>query len=157
MDDNGNEPEATISSMSPASLGLEMEDEGKEGLALYYIAAAFCVTMGALASGLTMGLLNLDKRRLQIQAMTAKTEEESRSATRLMPLIEDHHRLLVTLLLANAIAAEALPPFHYLVFLEDFLLSFCLGISWLIICINLLVTTLGALFILFSVINITFG
>jgi metal transporter CNNM len=132
MDDNGNKPEATISSMSPASLGLEMEGEGKEGLALYYIAAAFCVTMGALASGLTMGLLNLDKRRLQIQAMTAKTEEESRSATRLMPLIEDHHRLLVTLLLANAIAAEALPLFLDEIF--DPLVAVLMSVSFVLIC-----------------------
>ena len=37
--------------------------------------------------------------------------EEKQAAEKLMPLVEQHHWLLVTLLLCNALANEALPLF----------------------------------------------
>ena len=108
----------------------EAEEEGPKYIA--YFCACFCVLVGALASGLTMGLLNLDRRRLEVKAMTARTEEESNAASLLIPLIEDHHRLLVTLLLANALAAEALPLFLDEIF--DPLTAVLMSVSAVLIC-----------------------
>merc|ERR1712150_249743 len=40
-----------------------------------------------------------------------KLKDDQNAAKRVLPLIQDHHRLLVTLLLMNSIANEALPLF----------------------------------------------
>eukprot|EP00392_Amoebophrya_sp_AT5.2_P000767 g768.t1 len=71
-------------------------------------------------SGLTMGLVSLDPFDMELLMSTdpkdvEDAEErqellvEQTSATAILPLVVDHHRLLVTLLLMNAIAAESLP------------------------------------------------
>jgi len=70
-----------------------------------------CVTVAALAAGLTMGLLSLEELDLKIKMLTAQSELEKNQASSIMPLLKDHHRLLVTLLLCNALANEALPLF----------------------------------------------
>jgi metal transporter CNNM len=69
-----------------------------------------CVLCAALAAGLTMGLLSLAPRNLQVKAMIGE-EEEAKAAESVLPLIHNHHLLLVTLLLFNAVANEALPVF----------------------------------------------
>jgi CBS domain containing-hemolysin-like protein len=69
-----------------------------------------CVCVCALASGLTMGLVSLDETNLKIKAMVG-TPEEKEAAEKLLPIIADHHLLLVSLLLCNCIAGEALPLF----------------------------------------------
>ena len=73
-------------------------------------AALGCVSCAALAAGLTMGLLSLDKLKLKIKTMTGN-EEERRHARAILPLLSDHHFLLCTLLIFNATANEALPIF----------------------------------------------
>ena len=76
----------------------------------------------ALAAGLTMGLLSLDANQLkltmEIQARDCTSPEEESElmkektlATKLYPLVKRHHWLLVTLLLLNTVANEALPLF----------------------------------------------
>ena len=57
-----------------------------------------------------MGLLSLDLTSLKVLAEGGKKEERKYSK-RIMPLIEKHHLLLVTLLLANAAAVESMPIF----------------------------------------------
>jgi metal transporter CNNM len=74
------------------------------------IMAFACVVCAGLAAGLTMGLLSLDVTKLEIKQMTGNDAEKS-AAGRLLPIIKQHHRLLVTLLLFNSIANEALPIF----------------------------------------------
>ena len=61
-------------------------------------------------SGLTMGLLSLDLTSLKVLATGGK-KHERKHAKRIMPIVEKHHLLLVTLLLANAIAVESMPIF----------------------------------------------
>lgn len=73
-------------------------------------AALGCVSCAALAAGLTMGLLSLDKLKLKIKTMTGN-EEERKHARAILPLLSDHHFLLCTLLIFNATANEALPIF----------------------------------------------
>jgi len=74
------------------------------------IMAFACVVCAGLAAGLTMGLLSLDVTKLEIKQMTGN-EAEKLASGRLLPIIKQHHRLLVTLLLFNSIANEALPIF----------------------------------------------
>jgi metal transporter CNNM len=74
------------------------------------ILAILCVTSAALASGLTMGLMSFDNLKLEIKSMTGN-EKEIKAASSILPLIKEHHLLLVTLLLYNSLAMEALPIF----------------------------------------------
>lgn len=61
-------------------------------------------------SGLTIGLMGLTQMDLQI-LQNAGTPAEKKYATILLPLINKQHLLLVTLLISNAAAMEALPIF----------------------------------------------
>ncbi|KAL3929204.1 MAG: hypothetical protein SGBAC_012318 [Bacillariaceae sp.] len=71
--------------------------------------ALLCVILGALAAGLTVGLLSLDPLLLVIKKRAGETELERQQAETLLPLVKKHHLLLVTLLLLNTVAGEALP------------------------------------------------
>ena len=61
-------------------------------------------------SGLTMGLLSLDKMSLEVLKRGGKPKQK-KYATRILLIVKRHHLLLVTLLLANALAVEAMPVF----------------------------------------------
>ena len=97
----------------------EEEEESEEfhggGGANFYIInggmAAICVTLAALAAGLTMGLLSLDPLMLLIKIRAGSSKAERDQAAVLLPVVQQHHRLLVSLLLMNACANEALPLF----------------------------------------------
>ena len=73
-----------------------------------------CIVTAANAAGLTMGLLSLDPIMLEIKRRTSTSMEERKWSTTLLPLLLGHskrHKLMVSLLLMNAIANEALPLF----------------------------------------------
>ena len=57
-----------------------------------------------------MGLLSLDTLKLKIKYLVG-SEEDKKAVSRILPLLENHHWLLCTLLLYNAMANEALPIF----------------------------------------------
>ena len=61
-------------------------------------------------SGLTVGYLSIESLDLEIKIKSG-TDVEKAQAKRLLPVILKHHHLLVTLLLCNAVAMEALPIF----------------------------------------------
>ncbi|KAJ1437700.1 hypothetical protein B484DRAFT_324434 [Ochromonadaceae sp. CCMP2298] len=69
-----------------------------------------CIIFAGLASGLTQGLLSLDLMELEIK-MRSGTVEEQGYAAKLIPIISNHHLLLVSLMLWNASATESLPIF----------------------------------------------
>jgi metal transporter CNNM len=73
--------------------------------------ALACVLTAALAAGLTMGLLSLDPLLLLIKIRAGATPLERKQAAALLPIVNQHHLLLVTLLLLNSMANEALPLF----------------------------------------------
>lgn len=78
------------------------------------IISLLCVATAAMAAGLTMGLLSLDPLTLEIKRRASTSAEERKWSEDLLPLLVGHskrHRLLVTLLLMNAAANEALPLF----------------------------------------------
>eukprot|EP01038_Epipyxis_sp_PR26KG_P006396 gene6396-8807_t len=77
---------------------------------VYAACALGCVTCAALAAGMTIGMLSLDSLKLRIK-LDVGTEQEKTAAKNILPLIENHHFLLCTLLLFNSVANEALPIF----------------------------------------------
>jgi CBS domain containing-hemolysin-like protein len=77
-----------------------------EGAAV--VIVMFCLVSAGLASGLTQGLLSLDYLELTIK-MRSGTDNEKKMAEAVLPLIENHHLLLVSLMLWNASAMEVLP------------------------------------------------
>ena len=65
---------------------------------IYCSVSVVLIFFAGAMSGLTLGLLSLDKLTLQI-LKTAGNAREKKYATRLLPLLNYHHVLLVTLLL----------------------------------------------------------
>jgi metal transporter CNNM len=61
-------------------------------------------------SGLNVGFMALDPLKLAVMA-EAGDEQERNAVSSVLPILKDHHLLLVTLLLWNAAAMEALPIF----------------------------------------------
>mmetsp|Transcript_19794 Transcript_19794/g.30393 ORF Transcript_19794/g.30393 Transcript_19794/m.30393 type:complete len:524 (-) Transcript_19794:117-1688(-) len=86
------------------------EDESEVEVIFNIAMAALCVSIAAVAAGLTLGMLSIDPLNLAIKIRTGTPEEQSQ-AEKVFPLISQHHRLLVTLLLLNSIANESLPLF----------------------------------------------
>lgn len=74
------------------------------GMSILLICAA------GMMAGLTMGLLSLDMLNMRILELEG-TDEQKKQAARVLPILSQHHMLLVTLLLVNAGANEALPIF----------------------------------------------
>jgi general stress protein CsbA len=69
----------------------------------YCLVVAVLLTLGAgIMSGLTVGYLSIDQLELELKLKNG-TDEEKKEALAVFPVLEDHHYLLVTLLLANAL------------------------------------------------------
>lgn len=71
----------------------------------------FTVVAVGLISGLFLGLLTLDALDLQILERASLDEEEKQYARELLPVVQNRHRLLVSLLVLNALAYESMPIF----------------------------------------------
>ncbi|XP_064615438.1 uncharacterized protein LOC135479502 [Liolophura sinensis] len=84
------------------------------------------VLLAGLVSGLTMGLLSLDMMTLKI-LKEGGSPKEKKYAARILPVVQRHHLLLVTLLLANAAAVEAMPIF--LDRISDPITAICVSVS----------------------------
>ena len=71
-----------------------------------------CMLCAALAAGLTMGVVSLEEVDLRVK-LRCGSPEEQRCAGILLPLITHRpsHQLLVTLLVLNSLANEAMPIF----------------------------------------------
>ena len=79
---------------------------------IYLGVCAVLVLSGGLVSGLTIGLFSLSNLELEVLQEDIEAEPaDRRRAKRLEPLLREdrHHILLVTLLLTNTAAMEALP------------------------------------------------
>ncbi len=86
-----------------------MEEEESDKF-LNVACVLICIASGASAAGLTMGLLSLDSLKLKIKLVTGDDQEKA-DVAKLLPVLEDHHLLLCTLLIFNAVANEAMPIF----------------------------------------------
>jgi len=76
----------------------------------YLLASFFCVIFAGLMSGLTIGLFSLDLLTLEV-LKNGGDAKQRKYAKRITPVVNKRHLVLVTLLLSNAAAMEALPIF----------------------------------------------
>lgn len=98
---------------------------------LYAGISCFLVVFAGIMSGLTLGLMSLGLVELEILKRSG-TPTEKKQAAAVMPVVKNQHQLLVTLLLCNACAMEALPlyldkifhPFLAVVLSVTFVLAF---------------------------------
>ena len=117
------------------------DDEEEEFILIWNLTMSLgCVVLAAMAAGLTLGMLSIDPLFLAVKmgrgsdvsgchsnadcpmhsnkngnsndvVMTEQEVKEQEYAKTIYPLVKQHHRLLVTLLLLNSIANESLPLF----------------------------------------------
>ncbi|OVA05523.1 RNA recognition motif domain [Macleaya cordata] len=72
--------------------------------------SCFLVLFAGIMSGLTLGLMSLGLVELEILQRSGTSAEKKQAAV-IFPVVQKQHQLLVTLLLGNACAMEALPIF----------------------------------------------
>ncbi|CAL8472218.1 g11760 [Coccomyxa elongata] len=77
---------------------------------IYIFICIGLVLLAGLMSGLTLGLMSMDSIDLEV-LIRSGTPTEQKHAQRIAPVLSRPHLLLVTLLLVNAAAMEALPIF----------------------------------------------
>ncbi|KAG8085478.1 hypothetical protein GUJ93_ZPchr0010g10152 [Zizania palustris] len=77
--------------------------------------SCFLVLFAGIMSGLTLGLMSLGLVELEILQRSGTDAEKAQAAT-ILPVVQKQHQLLVTLLLCNAAAMEALPIFLDMIF-----------------------------------------
>ena len=73
--------------------------------------AAFSVILVAIISAMFLGYLTLDPLDLRIKMRAALDPTEKEAAACIYPLVNQNHRLMVTLLVMNSLAYECLPLF----------------------------------------------
>ncbi|GLU07515.1 hypothetical protein SLE2022_244710 [Rubroshorea leprosula] len=75
---------------------------------VYAGVSCLLVLFAGIMSGLTLGLMSLGLVELEILQRSG-TSTEKKQAAAILPVVQKQHQLLVTLLLCNACAMEALP------------------------------------------------
>ncbi|KAL3517551.1 hypothetical protein ACH5RR_020140 [Cinchona calisaya] len=75
---------------------------------VYAGISCFLVLFAGIMSGLTLGLMSLGLVELEILQRSGTPNEKMQAAV-ILPVVQKQHQLLVTLLLCNAAAMEALP------------------------------------------------
>ncbi|XP_073526195.1 uncharacterized protein [Phyllobates terribilis] len=88
-----------------------LQSEIAFGTAWWFIYAAICcvlVIFAGIMSGLTLGLMSISLVDMEILKQSGTPTEKKQAAT-ILPVLQKQHQLLVTLLLCNAAAMEALP------------------------------------------------
>ncbi|KAK7359713.1 hypothetical protein VNO77_01676 [Canavalia gladiata] len=75
---------------------------------VYAGISCFLVIFAGIMSGLTLGLMSLGLVDLEILQRSGSPSEKKQAAI-ILPVVQKQHQLLVTLLLCNAAAMEALP------------------------------------------------
>lgn len=101
-------PACTPRQLSNTSFGHDRVEPGSPAFFGYLAASLALLCTCALMAGLTIGFVSLDAMQLQILRRTGSAKEKRVSKT-LEPFIQRHHLVLVTLVIGNAIANEALP------------------------------------------------
>ncbi|KAL5792973.1 hypothetical protein ACOSP7_001567 [Xanthoceras sorbifolium] len=75
---------------------------------VYAGVSCLLVLFAGIMSGLTLGLMSLGLVELEILQRSGSSNEKKQAAA-ILPVVQKQHQLLVTLLLCNACAMEALP------------------------------------------------
>lgn len=79
-----------------------------EDYILIPLATVFLTLIAGIVSGLTVGMMGIDKLALELK-LESGTADEKYYARRILPLLEDRYLLLVTLLITNSVALETMP------------------------------------------------
>lgn len=87
----------------------EMHGEEEGNFWINLSVTLFCTFSAGLMSGLTIGLAAIDRLSLEVDAIG--NNHVKKMTERIFPVIDQHHWMLVTLLLCNAAAMETLPIF----------------------------------------------
>ncbi|XP_055808465.1 DUF21 domain-containing protein At2g14520-like [Solanum dulcamara] len=77
---------------------------------IHILIIVFLVVFAGMMSGLTLGLMSLSLVDLEVLAKSG-TPSDRKNAAKIMPVVQNQHLLLCTLLICNAAAMEALPIF----------------------------------------------
>ncbi|KAF8820820.1 CBS domain-containing protein [Cardiosporidium cionae] len=88
-------------------------EESFAGSTIWWVYLSICISLilfSGLTSGLTTGLMSFDEMQLLVLQETGDSKQK-KSARQVFKLVQKHHLLLVTLLLSNSAAMEALPIF----------------------------------------------
>ncbi|KAM0865793.1 hypothetical protein ACQ4PT_043025 [Festuca glaucescens] len=103
---------AAAAGASVAALIVQGDDTAFGSLEWWAYAGISCflVLFAGIMSGLTLGLMSLGLVELEILQRSGTDSEKAQAAT-ILPVVQKQHQLLVTLLLCNAVAMEALPIF----------------------------------------------
>ena len=101
-----------------------------EEFLLYSLLSFGVVCFAGMMSGLTVGLMSINSLDLKIK-LESGTPIEKKYARRVSSILNNHHLLLVTLLVANAIAMESLPLFLDKMFSE--LITISLSVSFVLV------------------------
>ena len=88
--------------------GEKSSDSFFDGFWFNFIGFSILAVFAGAMSGLTVGYLSIDMLILEIKLISG-TEQEKIYANKIKKIISDHHWILVTLLLCNAFACEAMP------------------------------------------------
>ncbi|KAA8527549.1 hypothetical protein F0562_034736 [Nyssa sinensis] len=96
--------------MAMRNMGAESEGIAFGSVWWFTYAGISCVLVlfAGIMSGLTLGLMSLGLVELEILQRSG-TPTEKKQAAAILPVVQKQHQLLVTLLLCNACAMEALP------------------------------------------------
>ena len=86
----------------------EKRDSFFDGFWFNFIGFTILACFAGAMSGLTVGYLSIDMLILEIKLLSG-TQQEKIYAKKIKKVINDHHWILVTLLLCNAFACEAMP------------------------------------------------
>lgn len=88
--------------------GFVMDSSSWEHYLLWSLISSILAISAGIFSGCTVGLMGIDKMSLKLKSVSG-SDEEKLQARRILPLLADHHLLLVTLLICNALVLETLP------------------------------------------------
>ncbi|KAI5083051.1 hypothetical protein GOP47_0002794 [Adiantum capillus-veneris] len=77
---------------------------------VYILVIVGLVLFAGLMSGLTLGLMSLGRRDLEV-LLKSGVDKDRKHAAKILPVVKNQHLLLCTLLVCNALAMEALPIF----------------------------------------------
>ena len=86
----------------------EKSDSFLDSFWFNFVGFSVLACFAGAMSGLTVGYLSIDMLILEIK-LKSGTEQEKKYAKKIRRIISDHHWILVTLLLCNAFACEAMP------------------------------------------------
>ncbi|KAK2980464.1 hypothetical protein RJ640_028872 [Escallonia rubra] len=102
---------ARVATRNLGAAGPELGAEIAFGSVWFFVyvgISCFLVLFAGIMSGLTLGLMSLGLVELEILQRSGTSSEKKQAAT-IFPVVQKQHQLLVTLLLCNAAAMEALP------------------------------------------------